>query len=363
MPSTLITQPGLGEDGIFDLSDANSGSHEAVKLCVDSATGLRAIVALHSTSRGPALGGTRFFPYKDETAALRDVLRLSEGMTFKAAAAGLPLGGGKAVIIGDPEALKTPELLRAYGRFVDSFGGSYITAADVGTTSADMDFIGESTVRVVGRNMTHGGSGDSGYSTASGVFCAMTAAANYVWGATGLRGRAVGVEGAGKVGSQLIRLLLDAGAEVVLAEPHAETMSRAAETYPNIRVRGSVVDAEVDLYAPCAMGGTLNADTVRTVRARIVCGAANNQLHTPEMEYQLRAHDILWVPDYIANAGGLIQVASEIDVIAPDEVAGRIDHIALTVMEMLRISEERNMTPGDAADAMVRGRLGTGARG
>ena len=363
MSVALSTHPKVGEDGVFDLSDATSGTHETVRLHVDSATGLRAIVALHSTARGPALGGTRFFPYEDEESALCDVLRLSEGMTYKAAAAGLPLGGGKAVIIGDPRTLKTPELLRSYGRFVDSLGGSYITAGDVGTTSADMDFVGESTQWVVGRNVARGGSGDSGYSTANGVFCAMTAAARYLWGTTGLRGRIVGVEGAGKVGSQLIRLLLDAGADVLLAEPHAGTAEAAANKYPSIRLVDSVVDAAVDVYAPCAMGGTLGVETVRTVRARIVCGAANNQLHSPDVGDQLAAQEILWVPDYIANAGGLIQVASEINAIRSGEVPGRIEHIGVTVMEVLRASDELGISPGSAADSVVRGRLGIETRG
>lgn len=363
MSVALRKHPKVGEDGVFDLSDSCSGTHETVKLYVDSATGLRAIVAVHSTARGPALGGTRFFPYKDEESALWDVLRLSEGMTYKAAAAGLPLGGGKAVIIGDPRLLKTPELLGSYGRLVDSLGGSYITAGDVGTTSADMDFVGESTAWVVGRNVARGGSGDSGYSTANGVFCAMTAAARYLWGTAGLRDRIVGVEGAGKVGSQLIRLLLDAGADVLLAEPHAGTAEAAANKYPSIRLVDSVINAAVDVYAPCAMGATLNAETARGIRASIVCGAANNQLHTPDVGDQLAAQETLWVPDYLANAGGLIQVASEIDAIHPDEVPSRIGQIGETVTEVLRASEERGITPGSAADSMVRGRLGIETRG
>lgn len=358
MASVLLTSPGLGSDGMFDLGRDLRGDHESVKFFRDKATGLSAIIALHSTARGPALGGTRFYPYENEAAALHDVLRLSEGMTYKAAAAGLPLGGGKAVIIGDPFSSKTPDLLRAYGRFVDSFGGSYITAGDVGTNSSDMDTIGETTNWVVGRTETLGGSGDSGYSTASGVFCAMEAAAQHLWGREGLRGRSVGVEGAGKVGRQLIRLLLEAGSEVVLAEPHAETLRRALEDYPDVRVTPSVVDADIDVYAPCAMGGTLKAESISSVKARLVCGAANNQLLSPEVQYQLAARDVLWIPDYVANAGGLIQVASEIDVIQPDEVQTRIGHIGTTVREILRMAEERSITPGNAANTLVQNRLG-----
>lgn len=357
MPSALITDPGVGRDGVFELSGELPGPHESVKIFRDRSTSLRAIVALHSTARGPALGGTRFYPYDSEAAAVHDVLRLSEGMTSKAAAAGLPLGGGKAVIIGDPAVLKTPELLKSYGRFVDSFAGSYITAADVGTTSSDMDFIGESTPWVVGRNQTNGGSGDSGYSTASGVFFAMAAAAHYLWGNGGLSGRSVGVEGAGKVGRQLIRLLLEAGAEVVLAEPHTETLRQAVESHPDIRIARSVVDAQVDVYAPCAMGATLNPGTVPSIRASLICGAANNQLLSADVQYQLAARDVLWVPDYVANAGGLIQVASEINVIPPDEVEPRIGDIGSTVKEILRIAQDRGVTPGTAADALVQDRL------
>lgn len=363
MSSALKTDPEMGKDGVFDLSGELPGSHESVKVFRDKETGLHAIVALHSTARGPALGGTRFFPYDSEAAALNDVLRLSEGMTYKSAAAGLPLGGGKAVIIGDPAALKTPALLKAYGRFVDSFAGSYITAADVGTTSSDMDYISESTRWAVGRNQTKGGSGDSGYSTASGVFTAMAAAASSIWGSEGLSGRSVGVEGAGKVGKQLIRLLLEAGAEVVLAESHPESLQRALDMHPNIRTARSVVDAQVDVYAPCAMGATLNPTTIPSIRARLVCGAANNQLLSPDVQYQLAAQDVLWVPDYVANAGGLIQVASEIDVIQPDEVGIRIGLIGQTVLEILRIAEERSVTPGSAADTVVQERLNHGRKG
>ncbi|WP_311212298.1 Glu/Leu/Phe/Val dehydrogenase dimerization domain-containing protein [Arthrobacter sp. WCS2018Hpa-7] len=360
MSSTLTTD--LGGGVITDLSCELSGTHESVKVFRDKATGLHAIVALHNTVRGPALGGTRFFAFESDAAALNDVLRLSEGMTYKAAAAGLPLGGGKAVIVGEPATIKTPELLRAYGRFVDSFAGSYITAGDVGTTSSDMDHIGESTNWVVGRNATKGGSGDSGYSTALGVFTAMAAAARTIWGSEGLTGRSVGVEGAGKVGKQLINMLLETGADVVLAESHPASMQRALTEHPDIRIAPSVIDAEVDVYAPCAMGATLNPKTVPSIQARLVCGAANNQLLNAEVENQLAAQEILWVPDYVANAGGLIQVASEIDVIQPDEVGMRIGHIGLTVTEILRIAEERSTTPGNAADTLVRTRLGAGSK-
>jgi valine dehydrogenase (NAD+) len=360
MPSVLITSHGMGADGVVDLSGELLGLHESVKMLRDNSTGLRAIVAIHSTAMGPALGGTRFYPYESEAAAVQDVLRLSEGMTSKAVAAGLPLGGGKAVIIGDPAALKTPELLRSYGRFVDSFAGSYITAGDVGTTSSDMDTIAESTPWVVGRNQTIGGSGDSGYSTASGVFSAMSAAADHLWGAGGLSGRSVGVEGAGKVGMQLIRLLLEAGCEVMLAEPHTARRLRAVESHPGIRVAHSVIDAPVQIYAPCAMGATLNPRTIPSIRASLVCGAANNQLLSPDIQNQLASSDVLWVPDYVANAGGLIQVASEIDVISPDEVATRIGNIGLTVTEILRTADERSVTPGTAAGAVVQERLSHG---
>jgi valine dehydrogenase (NAD+) len=241
--------------GVFQRDDelADAG-HEQVVFCRDEQSGLRAIIAIHDTTLGPALGGTRFFPYPSESAALRDALRLAQGMTFKAAAAGLPFGGGKAVIIGDPATAKSPALLRAYGRFIDRLGGTYVTAADVGTTSDDLDLVGEATRHVVGRTVAAGGSGDSGLSTARGVVHAMRAAARLTWPVGGLDGRRVGVEGAGKVGLHLVGLLLDEGARVILCDPSAGARQRVMDAYGQLPTAPSLLGVPMDIYAPCAMG-------------------------------------------------------------------------------------------------------------
>lgn len=343
---------------VTDHADAaavlGSADHEQVVFCRDEATGLRAIIALHDTRLGPALGGTRMYPYASERDALTDVLRLSEGMTSKAAAAGLALGGGKAVIIGDPATVKTPDLLRAYGRFVDSLAGRYFTAADVGTTADDLDLVGESTEFVVGSNK---GSGDSGFSTAYGVFSAMRAAAAQAWGGTGLAGRTVGVEGVGKVGTHLVGLLLEEGARVVVADPSSASVERLLTRHPSVTVRHAVLNAPIDVYAPCALGATLTADTVGAVRASIVCGAANNQLLTPSVAALLHERGITWVPDFVANGGGLIQVASEIWQRSPEQVREEVAQIGATVEDILTRSRASGELPRQVADRIVAERL------
>ncbi|MGH1561245.1 Glu/Leu/Phe/Val family dehydrogenase [Mumia sp. DW29H23] len=347
-------------DGLFDdLEELTIGTHERVHLHRDAATGLRAIVAVHDTRLGPALGGTRFYPYASEGDALTDVLRLSEGMTYKAAAAGLDLGGGKAVIVGDPATLKSPELLRAYGRFVGSLGGRYITAGDVGISAEDLDVVGEETPYVVGRTAAAGGSGDSGFATAYGVFSAMRAAAAHTFGSADLSGLSVGVEGAGKVGFRLIGLLREQGARVVLTELGEDALRRATDAYPGLELAGSVVDADVDVYAPCALGGTLTHATATAVRARLVCGAANNQLLTADVEDRLVDRGITWVPDYVANAGGLVQVAGERDGSTVEQVRARVAGLEDRVADVLATARAEGTTAGAAAHALATRRLDT----
>ncbi|AWB90912.1 Glu/Leu/Phe/Val family dehydrogenase [Aeromicrobium chenweiae] len=348
----------VSPDRVFDRTDelADAG-HEQVVFCRDVETGLRAIISIHDTTLGPALGGTRFFPYRSEAEALTDGLRLAQGMTFKAAAAGMPLGGGKAVIIGDPRTLKTPELLRAYGRFIDTLGGRYISAADVGTTSDDLDVIGQSTRHIVGRTTAAGGSGDSGFSTAYGVFCAMQAAARLTWGADGLTGRTVGVEGAGKVGVHLIGLLAEQGASVVVSDPYGPALDRVRDLYDDVRTADSVIDLPVDVYAPCALGATLTPATVAALSAQVVCGAANNQLLTTEVGEALRHRGITWVPDFVANAGGLIQVGSELQDKTEEQVLAGVERIGTTVSEILTTATDHDVSTSAAALAVVRSRL------
>ena len=342
---------------VFDRTDElATAAHEQVVFCHDRATGLRAIIALHDTTLGPALGGTRIKAYASEADALTDVLRLSQGMTAKSAAAGMDLGGGKAVIIGDPSVIKTRELLLAYGRFVDSLGGRYVTAADIGSTADDLDIVAESTRWVVGKNK--GGSGDSGYSTAYGVFCAMRAAAERRFGPSGLSGRTVGVEGVGKVGSRLVSLLAAAGVErILVSDPYAAATAALAANLAHVEVVPSVIDAAVDVYAPCALGATLTPSSVAALRAPVVCGAANNQLLTHDVADLMHARGTLWVPDYVANAGGVVQVGGELYGQSHEEVEARIAAIGHTTEEILRTADDLGITTSAAADAIVEARL------
>ena len=272
-------------------SPANGHSgHEQVVFCQDAPTGLRAIIAIYSTRLGPALGGTRFYPYPSEDAALADVLNLSRAMAYKNALAGLDLGGGKAVIIGDPARLKSEALLRAYGRFVQSLNGRYVTACDVGTYSEDMDIIARECTHVTGRTVPNGGAGDSSVLTAFGVFQGMRAAAEHVWGDTSLAGRRVAVEGVGKVGQRLVGHLFDAGARVTICDVAAGAVERVRAEYPAVDVAASRTElaaGKMDIYSPCALGGSIDDDTVATLAARIICGGANNQLAHPGIEKQL----------------------------------------------------------------------------
>ncbi|MEE6164700.1 MULTISPECIES: Leu/Phe/Val dehydrogenase [unclassified Mycolicibacterium] len=343
---------------VFDRPDfADDVSHEQVIFCRDERSGLKAIIAIHSTALGPSLGGTRFYPYPDEGTALTDVLRLSRGMTYKAAIAGLGLGGGKSVIIGDPKRIKTPELLEAHGRFIDSLGGRYITAGDVGTTSEDMDIIGRCTRHVAAKTAAHGGSGDSAPLTALGVFHSILAAAESVWGSRDLRGRRVGVEGTGKVGYHLVRLLTEAEADVSVCDVDNAALDRIRCEFDRVTVLDRVIDAPVDIYAPCALGATLNDASVPALSARIVCGAANNQLAHDGVEQLLNDREITWVPDYVANAGGIIQISGEIRRATREQAAAQVVAIGNTVREILGRARQLNMSAGQSARDIVQERM------
>jgi valine dehydrogenase (NAD+) len=348
----------------FDLLDA-AAEHEQVVVCQDAATGLRAVVAIHSTALGPALGGTRFFPYASTDAALRDVLDLSRGMTYKAAVAGLDLGGGKAVIVGDPATLKTEALLRAYGRFVQTLGGRYRTACDIGTTSEDMDHVGRECDFVTGRTVAHGGAGDSSVLTAYGVLQGMRAAAESTWGSTSLEGRRVGVAGVGKVGRHLVGHLVEQGADVVVSDVHAPAVQAVVATHPEVRAVGStgeLLEAGLDVYAPCAMGGALD-DTVVDVLAargtRVVCGAANNQLAHAGVDKHLLDAGVTYAPDFVVNTGGLIQVADELDPrgFSFERAQQRATGILDTTRRVLARAEAEGVTPAVAADRVAEERI------
>ena len=351
--TTVFATPHKGRIGHQD-------AHEQVVFCADERSGLRAIIAIHSTALGPALGGTRFYPYADEDAALTDALRLARGMTYKNALAGLDHGGGKAVIIGDPAADKSEALLRAYGRFVQSLNGRYVTACDVGTYSADMDVIARECGHVTGRTEWHGGAGDSSVLTALGVFQGMRAAAGHVWGAPALTGRTVGVEGVGKVGHRLVEHLLDDGANVVVTDVDPVAVDRVRERHPQVRAvadGGALLAADLDVYAPCALGGTLTDDGVRSLRARIVCGAANNQLAHAGIEKQLADRGVLYAPDYVVNAGGVIQVADEIGGFVFDRAQAQAERIFDTARRIFTIADADGVPPAAAADRLAERRM------
>jgi leucine dehydrogenase len=351
------------DDGLLEVAAAHGC--ESLHLAADAASGLRAIVAVHSTVLGPALGGTRFRPYPDERAAAVDVCRLAKGMTYKHAACGNDQGGGKAVIIGDPAVLRSDELLDAYGRFLEQLGGVYLTAEDVGTTQADMDRLRGITPYVTGTSESLGGSGDPSPATAWGVFHALAAVAERVWGSPELAGRHVVVLGVGKVGSALARHLHGAGARLTLADVRADVVSALAEELGADAVdAGAAAEVPCDVLAPCALGAVLSEGTIPRLRCAAVCGAANNQLATDADAERLAATGIEYAPDYIVNAGGVINIADET---APggydrERAWKRIEGIADTVRTVFALADEHGVTTAAAADRLAEDRLGQNRR-
>jgi valine dehydrogenase (NAD+) len=349
-----------------------SSGHEQVVFCSDAESGLKAVIAIHSTALGPALGGTRFYPYASEDAAVADALRLSAAMSYKNSLAGLDLGGGKAVIIGDPRTQKTEALLRAYGRFVEALGGRYLTACDVGTYNADLDVVARETRFAHGRSEAYGGCGDSSVLTAYGVFQGMRAAAQHCWGTPSLEGRTVAVAGVGKVGSWLAGHLVDDGADVIVTDVDPAAVERLQVRHPGVRAvadTAELIRTPHDVYAPCALGGALDPDTVAVLPARIVCGGANNQLATPEVAEQLRGRGILYAPDYLVNAGGVIQVDDErhgASGVLPvsgnpgfsfERAKEKTERIFDTTLRVLEVAEEHGISPAAAADRLAEERM------
>jgi valine dehydrogenase (NAD+) len=334
--------------------------HEQVVYCNDEPSGLCAIIAIYSTELGPALGGTRFYPYADESAALADALNLSSAMAYKNALAGLDLGGGKAVIIGDPDKLKSEALLRAYGRFVESLNGRYITACDIGTYSEDMDIVARECRFVTGRTVPNGGAGDSSVLTAFGVFQGMRAAAENVWGSTSLDGKTVGVEGVGKVGHRLVDHLISDGANVVIFDTSRTALERVQAEHPEVTVvasRAELLGSPLDVYSPCALGGAIDDDTVEVLTAKVVCGGANNQLAHPGVEKTLANLGIVYAPDYVVNAGGVIQVADELHGFSFERAKSRAAQILGTTRKILAMADADGIPPAVAADRLAERRI------
>ncbi|MDX6328661.1 MAG: valine dehydrogenase [Streptomycetaceae bacterium] len=341
------------------------GGHEQVVLCQDRDSGLKAVIALHSTALGPALGGTRFHAYATDDEAVEDALNLARGMTYKNALAGLDHGGGKAVIIGDPTPKseggdKTEALLLAYGRAVASLGGRYVTACDVGTYVADMDVVSRTNQWTTGRSPENGGAGDSSVLTAWGVFQGMRAAAQVRWGEPTLRGRRVGIAGVGKVGHHLVEHLLEDGATVVVTDVRAEAVARVRARHPEVTAvpdSAVLIRTPLDVYAPCALGGALSDATVPVLTASVVCGAANNQLAHPGVEKDLADRGILYAPDYVVNAGGVIQVADELQGFDFDRAKAKATKIYDTTLAIFDRAAADGVPPAAAADRLAEQRV------
>ena len=333
-------------------------THEEVLFGADRESGLRTIIAIHDTSLGPALGGTRFYPYVDEAAALRDVLRLAKGMTLKSAAAGLYLGGGKAVIIGDPATSWSEGLIRAYGRVIDSLGGRYVTAEDVGTTVEDMVLISKETPWVSGLPIEEGGSGDPSPATARGVMAALRAIGERLWGSDDLAGRRVAVQGIGKVGMDLVRRLTDVGAETIVADPNAVAVAVAVETYGSKAVPlDEIYDIECDVFSPCALGAVLNDETIPRLGCAAIAGSANNQLAVDGDVERIVARGILYAPDFVVNAGGVINISVEKDGYTLERAAVMVDRIYNNLTAVFETADAEQVDPQTAAMRFAKRRI------
>ena len=341
---------------VFDHMSAHG--HEQLVFCADPTVGLKAIIAVHDTTLGPAGGGTRMWPYKTEAEAIQDALRLSKAMTYKAAAADLPLGGGKGVIIGDSHTQKTEALLRAYGTFVDTLGGRFITTTDVGTTSRDMEYIRQETKHVVGLPVTAGGSGDTSIMTGLGVYMAMKACAKEVWGTDSLRGRKVTMQGFGKVANHMAHHLLKEDARLVVTDVYEDALDQARDLGLKVVSPQKIYDLDCDVFSPCALGGVLNGDTVPRLKCRVVAGGANNQLLRDQDGEELHRRGILYAPDYIINSGGIINAAAEIGMpYNPDRAREKTERIYEILDQVIQVSKTEEIPTAQAADKLAEKRL------
>lgn len=335
--------------------------HEQIVFCNDKDTGLKAIIGIHNTVLGPALGGTRMWNYNTEWDALNDVLRLSRGMTFKSAITGLNLGGGKAVIIGDAKTQKTPELMKRFGEFVHSLSGKYITAEDVGMETSDMDLVRSVTPHVTGISESLGGSGNPSPITAYGVYMGMKAAAKFQFGTDNLEGKKVVVQGIGHVGETLVDYLTKENANVIISDINEERLQFINKTYGAEIFRGdNVYAADMDIYAPCALGATVNDDTIDMLKAQVIAGAANNQL-ADEVKHGhlLQEKGIVYAPDFLINAGGIINVYAELEGYGKDEIMRKTENIYNTTLEILDNANTNGVTTHQAALNIAQDRIET----
>jgi leucine dehydrogenase len=334
-------------------------NHEQIVFCNDKDTGLKAIIGIHNSVLGPALGGTRMWQYESEWDALNDVLRLSRGMTYKSAVTGLNLGGGKAVIIGDAKTQKTPELMKKFGEFVHSLGGKYITAEDVGMATSDMDLVRTVTPYVTGISESLGGAGNPSPITAYGVFMGMKAAAKYTYGSDVLEDKVIFVEGVGNVGEALVEHLTNEGAKVFIADISQERLEAVRDKYGAVIYGGENLYAEeMDIYAPCALGATINDNTINRFKAKIIAGGANNQLANEQKHGQiLREKGIVYAPDFLINAGGIINVYAELENYGRQEIMRKTENIYNTTLEILQHAEVNGITTHQAAFNVAQARI------
>ncbi|MCS7297777.1 MAG: Glu/Leu/Phe/Val dehydrogenase dimerization domain-containing protein [Bacteroidia bacterium] len=333
--------------------------HQQVLFCADEAVKLRSIIAIHDTTLGPALGGVRFWPYASEEEALIDVLRLSRGMTYKAAISGLNLGGGKAVILGDPLQIKSEALLRRFGQFVESLGGRYITAEDMGVSVRDMEYVRMETTYVTGLPEEMGGSGDPSPITAYGVYLGMKAAWKKLTGTDLLKGVKILVQGLGKVGTALVELLRKENALIYATDLSAAQLEYAQATFGVHPVPPDSWYAQpVDILSPCARGGVLNAETIPHMRCAVIAGSANNQLTDEKADsYRLMDRGILYAPDFLINAGGLINVYTELEGYSRKRALARTEYIYEATLKVLSTAEQRGISPHEAAMQLAEERI------
>ncbi|MCY8380171.1 branched-chain amino acid dehydrogenase [Bacillus haynesii] len=332
--------------------------YEQLVFCQDKQSGLKAIIAIHDTTLGPALGGTRMWTYESEEAAIEDALRLARGMTYKNAAAGLNLGGGKTVIIGDPRKDKNEEMFRAFGRYIQGLNGRYITAEDVGTTVEDMDIIHDETDFVTGISPAFGSSGNPSPVTAYGVYKGMKAAAKAAFGTDSLEGKTVAVQGVGNVAYNLCRHLHEEGAKLIVTDINKEAVERAVAEFGARAVDpDDIYSQECDIYAPCALGATINDDTIPQLKAKVIAGAANNQLKETRHGDQIHDMGIVYAPDYVINAGGVINVADELYGYNSERALKKVEGIYGNIERVLEISKRDRIPTYLAADRLAEERI------
>jgi leucine dehydrogenase len=342
-------------------NELSNKEHEQVVICSDPATGLKAIIAIHNTTLGPALGGTRMWDYESEEAAMRDVLRLSRGMTYKSAISGLNLGGGKAVIIGDPHTEKTEALFRSFGRFVDGLGGRYITAEDVGMTEKEMEWIYSETKYVTGIPKALGGSGNPSPVTAYGVYMGVKACANKAYGSDSLEGKKIALQGAGNVASYFARHAAKEGAKLYICDIYEDKAKELVEEVGGELVApDSIYGLDVDIFTPCALGGVINDDTLDQFKCDIIAGGANNVLDEEDKHGQmLLDKGIIYAPDYVINAGGIINIASELEGYNEERALQNAGNIYNTITDILNYSEEHGMPAHKASNTLAEKRIET----